>query len=172
MKRLFAIAIAALFLAGCSTTDYAKGVQANVDTYKLFSDGQLAQHASIQSCFQFNPNKGECTVALASTNAVQTLAGQPAPIRIAKTNGEIFESVATVGLEKSVLIYGAKAVAAAFKASQASTQAATAANAQTAAAGIEAASKPPLVVDKPVIVTVPAGSAVLPVEAAAPAVTP
>lgn len=172
MKRLFAIAIAALFLAGCSTTDYAKGVQANVDTYKLFSDGQLAQQTSIQDCFKHNPNKSECSILAAGTNAVQTLAGQPAPIRIAKTNGEIFESVATVGLEKSVLIYGAKAVASAFKASQASNQAATAANAQTAAAGIEAASKPPLVVDKPVIVTVPAGSAVLPVEAAAPTVTP
>lgn len=162
MKRLFAIALAALFLAGCSTTDYAKGVQANVDTFKLFSDGQLAQQASIQACYTHNPNKSECSILAAGTNATQTLAGKPEAIRVAKTNGEIFESVANAGLDKAIYIYGAKAVASAFKASQASNQAATAANAQTAAAGIEAASKPPLVVDKPVIVTVPAGSAVLP----------
>ncbi|WP_288077878.1 hypothetical protein [Pseudomonas sp.] len=164
MKRLFAIIAAALIMAGCSTTDYAKGVQANVDTYKLFSDGQLSQQASIQACFQFNPNKSECSILAAGTNATQTLAGQPAPIRIAKTNGEIFESVATVGMDKAVLIYGAKAVAGAFRSSQAANQAASAANAQTAAAGIEAASKPPLVVDKPVIVQVPAGSSVVPTE--------
>jgi len=65
MKRLFAIAIAALFLAGCSTTDYAKGVQANVDTFKLFSDGQLAQQASIQACYTHNPNKSECSILAA-----------------------------------------------------------------------------------------------------------
>lgn len=169
MKRLFIILAAALSLAACSTTDYAKGVQANVDSYKLFSDGQIAQQNSIKACYEHNPNKSECSILAAGTNATQTLAGRPDLIRIAKTNGEIFESVATVGMEKAVLIYGAKAVAAAFKASQASTQAATAANAQTAAAGIEAAAKPPLVVDKPVIVQVPAGSSVLPTAPAATA---
>lgn len=147
MKRLFIIMAAALALAGCSTTDYAKGVQANVDNFKLFSDGQLAQQTSIQACYQHNPNKSECSILAAGTNATQTLAGRPDPIRIAKTNGEIFESVATVGMEKSVLIYGAKAVAAAFKSSQASTQAAS-------AAGIEAASKPPLIV-QPTVIEVP-----------------
>jgi hypothetical protein len=154
MKKTL-IALSVLALAGCSTTDYAKGVQANVDTFKLFSDGQLAQQTSIQSCYQHNPNKSECSILAAGTNATQTLAGRPDPIRVAKTNGEIFESVATVGMDKAVLIYGAKAVAQAFKSAQASTQAATAANASTAAAGIEAASKPPLIVE-PTIIEVPA----------------
>lgn len=152
--KFIALIAAALALTGCASTDYAKGVQANVDQYKLFSDGQLAQQASIQSCFQHNPNKSECSIVLAGTNATQTLAGQPTAIRVAKTNGEIFESVATVGMEKTVLIYGAKAVASAFKASQASTQAATASNAAVAAQGIEAAAKPPLVIE-PFIIEVP-----------------
>ena len=145
MKRFITIA-ASVLLVACNS-DYEAGVKANVDVYKLYNDLGLAQQASIAACFQTSKDPAYCAILAASTNTTQTLAGRPEPIRVAKTSGEIIESVMTVGLDRAVYIYGAKAVANAFKSS-------VEANKSTASAGIAAASKDPLVVN-PVVIEVP-----------------
>jgi hypothetical protein len=171
--RLLASLAAVAVLAACGSTAgpsaYEAGLRANVDQYKLFSDGQLAQQQTLQACYQHNPNKSECSILAAGTNATQTLAGQPQALRVAKSQGEIAESLVTRGLDATVKIYGITAVRDAVIAnSQAlrdTAAAGSASQAEIAQAGIAAASKPPLVVDKPVLVQVPAGSSVVPVPA-------
>lgn len=173
MKRIFQLlaSFAALvILSACGAMSgpgaYEAGLNANVQQYKLFSDGQLAQQQTLITCFQHNPNKSECSILTASTNAVSTLAGQPQPLRIAKSTGEILETIADKGLEAAKVIYGVRAVSDAVqaqaKALKDTAAAGAAAQAETAQAGIEAASKPPLVV-RPEVIQVPAGSSVLPV---------
>lgn len=149
MKKIL-ILIPALLLAACNESDYASGVKANAEVYKMYSDLGLAQQASIGACFQFSKDPAYCAILAASTNSVQTLGGRPEPIRVAKTAGEIMESIASIGLDASVKIYGAKAVASAFKASVAASK-------ETASAGIAAASKDPLVVE-PTVIEVPAAA--------------
>jgi hypothetical protein len=141
------------FLAGCSTTAYEKGLKANVDQYRLFSDTQMAQQQTIATCYQFNPNKSECSILAAGTNATQTLAGQPTALRVAKSPGEILEAIATKGFDAAKVIYGIKAVETVF-----TTQAEAAAAAQASYAaslerissqGIDAAAKPPIAITVP-----------------------
>ena len=117
MKRsliVVAILAAVAVLPACAPMTgpgaYEAGLKANVDQYKLFSDGQLAQQKTLQTCFQHNPNKSECSILTASTNAVQTLAGQPKPLRVAKSTGEILETIADKGMDAAKVIFGVKAV--------------------------------------------------------------
>lgn len=169
--RIFLILCAAFALTACGAMGgkgaYESGLDANVQQYKLFSDTQLAQQQSIQACYQFNPNKSECSINMASTNAVQTLAGQPKPLRVAKSIGEIMETIADKGFEAAKIIYGIDAVQKAISANAAAmgemSAANSAAQASTAQAGIEAAAKDPLVVHTPAstIVQVPLGSSIL-----------
>lgn len=164
--RKFFIVLAALALTACGSMSgpgaYEAGLTANVQQYKLFSDGQLAQQQSISTCYQFNPNKSECSILAASTNAMQTLAGQPKPLRVAKSAGEIAESLLEKGFDATVKIFGIAAVrdvmTAQADAAREAAVAASAAQADVAQAGIEAASKPPLVV-RPEVIQVPMGSA-------------
>lgn len=166
--RMFLILCAAFALTACSSMTgkgaYESGLDANVAQYKLFSDTQLAQQQTMQTCYQFNPNKSECSILVAGTNAVQTLAGQPTPLRVAKSVGEILEAVADKGFEAAKIIYGIDAVQKAIASNAAAMRdvstAASASQASTAQAGIEAASKPPLVV-RPEVIQVPVGSAPL-----------
>lgn len=174
MKRiaqlLASLALVGL-LAACGTTGgtgaYEAGLKANVDQYRLQTDVQLAQQQTLQFCFQYNPNKSECAINTASTNAQQTLAGQPQPLRIAKSTGEILEAIADKGFEAAKVMYGIdavqKAIVANANALRDTAKAGATAQTQIAQDGISAASKPPVIVDKPVIVQVPAGSSVLPV---------
>ena len=156
MKIIIALSIA-LGLTGCTTADFGKAVDANVGNYKNYSDGQIAQQQTLQACFQHNPDKSQCAILAAGTNAVQTLAGRPEKIREPATNGEL-----ATGLAKDI-VTGAVVYGIAQQASGA-IQRGQDNSAAVASQGIEAASKPPLVVDKPVIVQVPLGSSVVPVE--------
>lgn len=164
--RKFFIVLAALALTACGSMSgpgaYEAGLNANVQQYKLFSDGQLAQQQTLITCFQHNPNKSECSILTASTNAVQTLAGQPKPLRIAKSTGEIIETIAEKGVDAAKFIYGADAVRDAViansRALRDTATASSAAQTSIAEAGIEAATKPPLVV-RPEVIQVPMGSA-------------
>lgn len=171
--RFILATAAALMLTACAglgsgDSSYKQGLDANVRQYELFSDTQLAQQQTLQNCYQFNPNKSECSILTAATNAQQTLAGQPAPLRVAKSPGEIAESIVREGLERTMQIFGIDAILSAVKANAQAFRDAAATSAQAQAdmakLGIEAAVKPPLVVDKPVIVQVPAGSGVLSAE--------
>lgn len=149
--RLIFAAAAALVLTACAglgsgEASYKQGLDANVRQYELFSDTQLAQQQTLQACYTHNPNKSECSILTASTNAQQTLAGQPAPLRVAKSPGEIAESIVNNGLEKTVQIFGIDAIKSAVKSNaQAFRDAAAssaAAQADMAKLGIEAAAKP------------------------------
>lgn len=173
MKRIaqsLATLAAVGLLAACSSpgglSSYEAGLKANVDQYRLQTDVQLAQQQTLQACYKYNPNKSECAINTAATNAQQTLAGQPQPLRIAKSTGEILEAIADKGLEAAKVIYGIdavqKAIVANANALRDTATAGAAAQTQIAQDGITAASKPPLVVDQPVVVQVPAGSSVLP----------
>lgn len=155
MKALFLII--PLALGGCATADFGTAVEANRSNYKMYSDGQIAQQATLQACFVHNPDKSHCSILAAGTNATQTLAGRPDKIREPATNGEL-----ATGIIKDV-VTGAVVYGIAQQASGA-IQRGQDNSAAISSQGITAASKPPLVVDKPVIVTVPAGSAVLPIE--------
>lgn len=159
MKRLFQL-IAIVFvslavLSACAPLSgpgaYEAGLKANVDQYKLFNDGQLAQQKTLQYCFQYNPQKSECSILTASTNAEQTLAGQPKPLRVAKSVGEIMEAIADKGMDAAKVIYGIDAVTKAIEAN-------AAAMADVSKAGIAAGAKEPLVV-RPEVITLPAPAA-------------
>lgn len=153
--RLFLATAAALVLTACaglgnSDSSYKQGLDANVKQYQLFSDTMLAQQQTLQACFQFNPNKSECSINMAATNAQQTLAGQPQALRVAKSPGEIAESIVNNGLEKTVQIFGIDAVRQAVKANANAFREAAATSAQAQAdmakLGIDAAGKPPYVI--------------------------
>lgn len=171
IRTLLAFAVVVVLSACGAMTGpgaYEAGLKANVDQYKLFSDVQLAQQQTLQACYQYNPNKSECAINTAATNAQQTLAGQPQALRIAKSTGEILEFIAEKGFDAAKVMYGIdavqKAIVANAQAMRDAAKASAAANADIAQAGIDAASKPPLVVDRPVVVQVPAGSSLVPTE--------
>lgn len=109
MSALFA-ALFAVTLAGCSATSYNKGVDANVAGNTAYMNLQKQQLQAIQQCYMFSQDTTHCSILAAGTNATQILGGRPTPIRIAKSPGEIFETVATKGLEAAVMLYGIDAV--------------------------------------------------------------
>jgi hypothetical protein len=154
MKRiaqLLASLAAVAVLSACGTigggSAYEAGLKANVDQYKLFSDTQLAQQQTLQTCYAHNPNKSECSILTAATNAQQTLAGQPQALRVAKSQGEIIESLASQGMDATVKVYGIQAVRDAVVANANALR-------DTASAGMQAAAKDPLVV-QPTIIEIP-----------------
>ena len=153
--RVIFAAVAALILTACAglgsgASSYEKCLDANVKQYQLFSDIQLAQQQTLQRCFEFNPNKSECSINMASTNAQQTLAGQPQALRVAKSPGEIAESIVNNGFEKTVQIFGIDAIRTAVKSNAQAFRDLAASNAQAQAEmaklGIEAAGKNPSVI--------------------------
>lgn len=125
--RNIGLMIAAVALTACSAlsdkSSYEQGLKANVTQYRLFNATQTAQLLTIQSCYQYATNKTECSIILAGTAPVQTLGGKPAPLRVAKSPGEIFETVTTKGFEAAVAIYGIDAVKSAYEAQAAANAA-------------------------------------------------
>lgn len=150
--QLVALAVSAFVMAGCSATSYNKGVDANVTGNTQYMDLQKQQLNAIQQCYMFSKDTAHCSILAAGTNATQILGGRPTPIRIAKSPGEIFETVATKGLQAAVMLYGIDAVSKTLQA----------ANAE---AGKTLVVQPEVVrpeVVNPVIVHAPAGAAVAP----------
>ena len=144
----FIITIIALALAGCgSTADFKTAVDANVEQFKIYNDAHLAAQRTLLACYEHNPNKSECSILAAGTNAVQTLAGRPDAIRTPKTNAEaaadVTGKVADVALTLGVATIAGEAIK----------------------ESVDAASKPPVQVRtqivEPRIIQVPAGSSVL-----------
>ena len=117
--RAAALGLCAIALTACSAlsdkSSYEQGLKANVTQYRMFNANQQAQLLTIQTCYQFAANKTECSLILASTAPVQTLGGKPAPLRVAKSPGEIFETITTKGFEAAVALYGIDAVKSAYE---------------------------------------------------------
>jgi hypothetical protein len=110
------ITIIALALAGCgSTADFKTAVDANVQTFKLYNDAHLAAQRTLIACYEHNPNKSECSILAASTNAVQTLAGRPDVIRTPKTNTEVAGDVTGKVVDAAVTLGVATVVGGALK---------------------------------------------------------
>jgi hypothetical protein len=63
--------------------------------FEKFNDAQIAQQRAIQACYEHNPNKSECSIVQAGTNATQTLAGRPDAVRSPATNGELIKGGVT-----------------------------------------------------------------------------
>lgn len=185
--KLLALALA-LALAGCANSGFAVATQANTDRGNYFQDSLLIQAANdlvaINDCYLHARGYARVT---STANAVHKI-GEPtgdasacavmamglrtqsnmltafAPFlskelmsRVPAAPEEIAADLAKFGVKASMLKFGIEKVSEVITSGQA-------ANAQIAQAGIDAASKPPLVVDKPVVVQVPAGSSVLPTE--------
>lgn len=114
MKKLFAFAVIAFSLIGCAS--YTEGVRANQDNYREYSELQYSQNLAVSKCFENQkPGDSGCQVLAAGTFAMQTLAGRPAEIRVAKSPGEIMEAIASKGLDATVMLYGFKAVGSVLK---------------------------------------------------------
>lgn len=145
----YIITIITLALAGCGTTaDFKTGVDANVQTFKLYNDSALAAQRTLVACYEHNPNKSECSILAASTNAVQTLAGRPDQIRTPRTNAEVAGDVTGKLVDATVTLGVATVVGGALK------------------DGFDAASRDPVQVRtqvvEPRIIQVPVGSTVVP----------
>lgn len=200
MKRLAVLALMAITMAltGCANSGFAVATAANTARGDSYMEGYLEQAANdlitINTCFlqagktnvnvtasdgspvlvgaimqmmgQFQCTSMAQSLRLANTFLYAFLA-KPEMSRVPAAPEEIVQSIVKDGMKFALMKFGITAVTKVVESGQA-------AQAQIASEGITAASKPPLVVDKPVIVTVPAGSAVLPTTPAvpAPAVTP
>jgi hypothetical protein len=183
---------AAALLTGCANSGFAVATKANTDRQSTYNEGFLEQATNdllvINSCF-LRTMRGDGVTsgsgspvtlgqvlslmnAFQCTSMAQTLRmtntflyaflAKPDMGRVPAAPEEIAQSIVKDGMKFAIMKFG---ITAAWKA----VESGNAAQAQIASEGIAAASKPPLVVDKPVIVTVPADSAVLPT---APVVTP
>lgn len=174
-----------LALTGCAGSGFAVATNANTSRATTFQDSLLIQAANdlvaINDCYlnakgyaRVSPTSnavhrvGEpmgdasaCTVMAMGLRTQANMLTAFAPFlgkelmsRVPAAPEEIAADLAKFGVKASLLKFGIEQVSGVITTGQA-------ANAQIAQAGIEAAQKPPLVVDKPVLVTVPEGSAVL-----------
>lgn len=185
MIQLLALALI-LPLTGCANSGFAVATQANTDRGNYFLDTMLIQAANdlvaINDCYlhargyaRVSPTSttvhkiGEptgdasaCTVMAMGLRTQSNMLTAFSPFlskelmsRVPAAPEEIAADLAKFGVKASLLKFGVEKVADVITTGQA-------ANAQIAQAGIEAASKPPLVVKEPVVITVPSGSAPLP----------
>jgi hypothetical protein len=191
---LLSIALSALtILTGCANSGFAVATQANTARQANFEDGFLEQAATdmlaINACFlragkivvtsgdgtpvglgaiMSAMQQSQCTMMAQSLRLVNTMLyaflAKPELSRVPAAPEEIVQSIIKDGMKFALMKFGIGAVQKVVESGQV-------AQAQIASEGIAAAQKPPLVVDKPVIVQVPLGSSVVPTEAA-PAVTP
>lgn len=190
MKRIILsciLAVSALAMTGCANSGFAKATQANTDRPNSYRGDLLLQAENnlkaINSCYirasGYAPVNGadnllvkitepsspeSCTVLATALNTQMNMAMMFSPYlsrelmsRVPAAPEEIVENLLKFGVKASLMKFGIEQVSGVITTGQA-------ANAQIAAQGIEAASKPPLVVDKPVIVQVPLGSSVVPTE--------
>lgn len=180
MRAIFLPLIAAMaLLSGCANSSFNKAVDTNTQRQESYLDGYLEQAANdltaINDCWtnvkKANADSMGCmmmSMALRMTNTfLYAFLGKPDMTRVPAAPEEIVESILTKSMKFAITKYGFDAVRKVVESGQV-------AQAQIASEGIAAASKPPLVVDKPVVVTVPAGSSVLPTTPAptAPVATP
>lgn len=87
-----------LLLTGCATADFQKSLEIQAAMFEKFNDAQIAQQKTVQSCYEHNPNKSECSILAAGTNATQTLGGRPDAVRSPATNAELITTgVTTLG---------------------------------------------------------------------------
>lgn len=200
MKKTKLWALSVLFctvavLTGCANSGFAVATKANTDRASEYGDGFLEQAANdmlvVNQCF-LTAARGSITVkssdgspvgigsmlqmmaqfqctslaqALRMTNTfLYAFLAKPEMSRVPAAPEEIVQSIIKDGMKFALMKFGITAVQKVVESGQV-------AQAQIASEGITAASKPPLVVDKPVIVTVPAGSTVLP-STPPPAVAP
>ena len=111
MKKLFVvIAVFAMALIQVGCASYGEGVKANNVNYENYIALQLAQHKTIQKCYDTSTNKSGCSILSASTNALQAVASKAEQIRVPKSPSEVAESIIKDGLQGAVLIYGFKQV--------------------------------------------------------------
>lgn len=115
----FIAIVAVLILAGCQTPGaYEYGVKANLKQYEYYTDVMLAQQTASASCYAkavTDVQISYCAILAAGMNASQTIGGRPDQLRIAKSQGEIVESVVSKGLDAAVKVYGLQAVSDAVK---------------------------------------------------------
>lgn len=189
-RRLALAALSAVSLAmtGCKTS-FEQATTANTDRIKYYQDSLLIQaendltavhdcflrsagYARVQGTSRAIHKIGEptsdahgCTVMAMGlrTQANMLMAFSPfisqvMQGRVPASPEEIASDLFKFGVKASLMKFGIEKTADVILSGQA-------ANAQIAQAGIEAASKPPLVVDKPYVVQVPMGSAPLPAAA-------
>jgi hypothetical protein len=160
-------AMAAALLSACASSGFAVATTENTKRTTSFQEGMLEQAANdltaINDCWvnmKKNGQGGESCVALSialrmTSTFLYAFLGKPEMGRVPAAPEEIAQAIVEKGMNFALMKFGIEAVRKVVDSGQA-------AQAQIASEGITAASKPPLVVDKPVIVTVPAGSAVLP----------
>lgn len=191
MKRVLTALLlgAAVALSGCASS-FKLATEENTERARDFQDSLLIQSANdltaINDCYlnasgyaRISPtanavhkigepigSAGMCAVMAMGLRTQANMLTAFAPFlsqslmgRVPAAPEEIAADLLKFGVKASLLKFGVEKVANVITSGQA-------ANAQIAQAGIEAASKPPLVVDKPVIVQVPTGSSVLPTEPA------
>lgn len=129
------IAMVGWILMGCGTfggeSSYVTGVAANSESNIAYQSTQMKQLDVSNKCYDTATNtieKAFCAIVQNGTVPVQTLGGRPTAIRVAKTPGEITESIVSKTLDVGGMVYGANLVGNAVQ------------------SGISAAGKPPLVV--------------------------
>lgn len=170
-------AIATALLSACESSGFAVATAENTKRTTSFQDGMLEQAANdltaINDCWvnmKKNGQGGESCVGLSialrmTSSFLYAFLGKPEMGRVPAAPEEIAQSIVEKGMNFALMKFGIDAVRKVVDSGQL-------AQAQIASEGIAAASKPPLVVDKPVVVQVPMGSSVLPTEAAAATTTP
>jgi len=193
--KMLALALA-LVLTGCASSGFAVATNANTSRATTFQDSLLIQAANdltaINDCYlnargyarvsgtanavnKVGEPVGDASTCTVMAMGLRTQAnmltafapflGEKLMSRVPAALEEIAADLAKFGVKASLLKFGVEKVSDVITSGQA-------ANAQIAQAGIEAASKPPLVVEKPFVVQVPMGSAPLPTAPAAPVTTP
>lgn len=169
MKRLISLALvaAAAMLSGCASSGFAVATAENTKRTTSFQEGMLEQAANdltaINDCWvnmKKNGQGGESCVALSialrmTSTFLYAFQGKPEMGRVPAAPEEIAQSIVEKGMNFALMKFGIDAVRKVVDSGQL-------AQAQIASDGIAAAQKPPLVVDKPVVVQVPMGSSVVP----------
>lgn len=170
MKRLISLALvaAAAMLSGCASSGFAVATAENTKRTTSFQDGMLEQAANdltaINDCWvnikKTATGNGEGCVAMSialrmSSTFLYAFLGKPEMGRVPAAPEEIAQSILEKGMNFALMKFGIDAVRKVVDSGQL-------AQAQIASEGIAAAQKPPLVVDKPVVVQVPMGSSVVP----------
>lgn len=173
MKKTLIVLTAALaLLAGCTTTSQIKGTDGsvqNVTDFKASADANAKMYAAqadvmwnaqeaVKACYTgatTDVSRMACGMVAQSTNFAQALSGRPTPNRNPQSGTEANAEV------------GKAAIGGLSKVGQVAAVATAAAKVSENVAGVQAkdpvvtVTKEPVMVEKPVIVTVPEGSAIL-----------
>jgi hypothetical protein len=161
-------AIAAALMSACANSGFAVATAENTKRTTSYQEGFLEQAANdltaINDCWvnmKKNGQGGESCVGMSialrmTSSFLYAFLGKPEMGRVPAAPEEIAQAIVEKGMNFALMKFGIDAVRKVVDSGQA-------AQAQIASEGIAAASKPVQVVDQPVLVTVPEGSAVLPV---------